>query len=171
MSLGLLASCAAIAAFVAAMVFLAVRDVATMTISNRVLVVLLFAFAVLAPLAGWPLDRIGVSLLVALVTFLGTAALFAFGWIGGGDGKLMTVSVLWIGAGQALNLIVYTLIAGGLFGLGLLLFRLMPLPGALQRQAWITRLHAPGTGIPYAVAIAAGGLAVLPETYWMKNFG
>jgi prepilin peptidase CpaA len=38
------------------------------------------------------------------------------------------------------------------------------LPTALAGRAWIARLHEPRAGIPYGVALAAGGIGILPYT-------
>ena len=170
MSLDLIASWIAIAAFSAAMIYSAARDVVTMTVSDRLLILLLVLFPVLAPLAGWPAGAMASSLLAALVAFAIGFALFALGWMGGGDGKLISVAVLWLGAGQALDFALATVLLGGACAALLLAFRRIGLPGSWLRQAWIARLHAPATGIPYAVAIGIAGLLVLPESPWTADY-
>jgi prepilin peptidase CpaA len=42
--------------------------------------------------------------------------------------------------------------------------RQLPLPAGLARQDWISKLHSRSSGIPYGVALAAGVLAILPQT-------
>jgi prepilin peptidase CpaA len=96
-----------------------------------------------------------------------TLAFFSFGWIGGGDAKLMTVVALWLGADHTLSYIFATGIAGGLLTIGLILFRMTPLPDSVDRIPWVARLHSLEAGIPYGVAIAAGALFILPHTPWM----
>ena len=39
---------------------------------------------------------------------------------------------------------------------------------SLAGQAWLTRLHAKESGIPYGIALAIGALMVYPETEWIK---
>ena len=44
------------------------------------------------------------------------------------------------------------------------MLRKWPLPGVLLARQWATRLHEPGTGIPYGIALASAGLILYPET-------
>jgi prepilin peptidase CpaA len=37
----------------------------------------------------------------------------------------------------------------------------------LTGQAWLLRLHAKESGIPYGIALAIGALMIYPETEWM----
>ncbi|HUE46763.1 MAG TPA: prepilin peptidase [Aestuariivirgaceae bacterium] len=171
MTFGLAASLLAVSLFAAAMIYSAMQDVLTMTVSDRVVIALLIGFPILAPLSGWTLEDIGWSVAVAMMTFFLGVAFFAAGWIGGGDGKLATVTVLWVGADSALDLVAYTTLLGGACAIGLLLFRTLTLSPASQQTGWIARLHAPSTGIPYAVAIGLAALSVLPGTPWMGALG
>lgn len=168
-TLNAFAAFAAVSLFAAAMIRAAVVDVLTMTVSNRLVVALFAAFVVLAPAAGWTMHDIGFSLAAAMIVLFASAGFFAMGWIGGGDGKLAAVVTLWIGAASALDFITLTALFGGICGIGLLVFKRMPLPPAWLRRAPVARLHAPSTGIPYAVAIALAALAVLPTTPWMAG--
>jgi prepilin peptidase CpaA len=102
-------------------------------------------------------------LLAGLIALGVGFALFAFGYIGGGDAKLYAGAALWLGLH---DLLVYTLIAtilGGFLTLALLGLRQMPLPAGLARQGWISKLHDSRSGIPYGVALAAGVFAILPQ--------
>lgn len=166
MSIALVASITAIACFATVMVYSAVRDVLTMTVSDAVVLLLLVSFPLLAPLAGWPLDEMALSVAVALIAFFASLALFAMGCMGGGDGKLLTATILWVGGEHALGFVTWMAVAGGICALVLLGFRSLALPEALRKRPWLARLHAPETGIPYAVAIAAAGLMVLPRSSW-----
>jgi prepilin peptidase CpaA len=38
----------------------------------------------------------------------------------------------------------------------------------LTGQAWLLRLHARESGIPYGIALAIGALMIYPETEWVK---
>ena len=79
------------------MAFSAFSDLFTMTISNRVSLLLIAGFAVMAALIGMSctdvLSHTGAGLAVLAVTF----TLFACGWIGGGDAKLAAATALWLG--------------------------------------------------------------------------
>jgi prepilin peptidase CpaA len=56
---------------------------------------------------------------------------------------------------------------GGALSVGLIWFRMTPMPAWLARQAWVERLHGKDAGVPYGVALAAAALAVYPDTAWM----
>lgn len=105
---------------------------------------ILFAFYILtsghmAPV--WTHIAIGAVLL--LVGF----ALFAFGGLGGGDGKLMAVAGLWVGPHD----LTFFLIGLGLISLCLSLFALLPFDTTRRLRA----------NLPFAVAIAPPAIALL----------
>ena len=62
-------------------------------------------------------------------------------------------------------------LVGGALTLLLLQFRQWPLPYALAGQAWLLKLHAKESGIPYGIALAAAALLVYPHTAWMTAAG
>lgn len=147
------------------MAFAATSDILTMTIANRVSLLLVSGYVGLALWAGMPggeilRDHMTCGAAVLALTF----ALFAFGWIGGGDAKLAASTAVWLGWSHLAD---YGLIAS-VFGAGLTLailqFRRFALKGALERQAWLARLHDQGNGVPYGVALAAAGLLLYPQT-------
>ncbi|WEX90758.1 prepilin peptidase [Sinorhizobium garamanticum] len=156
----------AIFLFAGTMTYAGIKDVATMTISNRLVLALAVSFAVLAPAAGLGVATISSSILIGSGILICTFALFSLGWIGGGDAKLLPVAVLWLGSDLALDFILYTAVIGAALTLALLQFRRMPLPVVLQKKAWSARLHAPETGIPYGAAMAPAALLLLPESHW-----
>lgn len=150
------------------MAYAAVSDVLTMTISNRISMLLIAGFAFVALFSGMnptaALLHLGAGGIVLVIAF----ACFAFGWIGGGDAKLAACAGLWFGFDHLLQYLVYASLFGGALTLFLLQFRQWPLPAALGRQDWLMRLHHKETGIPYGVALALGALLVYPETDWIK---
>jgi prepilin peptidase CpaA len=154
--------------FPALMAFAAASDLFTMTIPNRVSLALLGGFLGLAVLSGmgWHdiLLHAGAGAAVLAVAF----ACFAFGWIGGGDAKIAAAAALWFGFAHLLDYLVYASLFGGALTLLLLQFRHWPLPYSLGRQAWLLKLHAKDTGIPYGIALAIGALMIYPETEWIK---
>ena len=99
-------------------------------------------------------------LFFALVLGLGTL-LFARGWMGGGDVKLLAASALWFDLGSGWKMLVAVAIAGGLEVITVMLLRLISWP-----QPWREKLAAlrRGEDMPYGVAIVAGvvfmGLAI-----------
>ncbi|MCA1491292.1 prepilin peptidase [Ensifer sp. NBAIM29] len=154
--------------FAGLVTYAGVRDVATMTISNRLVGVLAVAYAVLAPAAGVDLTTISSSVLVASGVLVCTFTFFAFGWIGGGDAKLLTMAVLWLGADLALPFLLHVSVIGAALTVALIQFRRVPLPIALKKRAWSSRLHARETGIPYGAAIAPAALLLLPQSHWFS---
>ncbi|XIA66219.1 prepilin peptidase [Bradyrhizobium sp. TZ2] len=154
--------------FPALMAFVAVSDLFTMTISNRVSLALIAGFLVVALPGGMGLHdmllHIGAGAAVLVVAF----AFFAMGWIGGGDAKVAACVALWFGFDHLLNYLVYASLFGGALTLLLLQFRQWPLPYQLAGQAWLNRLHDRQSGIPYGIALAVGALMIYPETEWIK---
>jgi prepilin peptidase CpaA len=154
--------------FPALMAFAASSDLFTMTISNRVCIVLTIGFFALALVAGMSgadvLWHTGAGAMVLAITF----GFFAFGWIGGGDAKLAAATALWLGFDHLFEYAVYASIFGGILTLAILKFRVLPLPQLLARQAWLRRLHESNGGVPYGIALAAAALVVYPHTTWMR---
>jgi prepilin peptidase CpaA len=154
--------------FPALMAFAAASDLFTMTISNRVSILLVAAFLVLAVASGMApydvLSHLGAGALVLAVTF----TCFAMGWVGGGDAKVAAAAALWFGFDHLMNYLLYASLFGGVLTIALLQMRQWPLPYPLTGQAWLMRLHAKETGIPYGIALAIGALMIYPETDWVK---
>jgi prepilin peptidase CpaA len=154
--------------FPALMAFAAASDLFTMTISNRVSLALVagfFALALLSGMGGYDiLTHVGTGALVLAVAF----ACFAMGWVGGGDAKVAAGAALWFGFGHLMNYLLYASLFGGALTLLLLQFRQWPLPYPFAGQAWLLKLHAKESGIPYGIALAIGALMIYPETEWIK---
>lgn len=154
--------------FPALIAFAAASDLLTMTISNRVSLLLIVGFFVMAGLSGMPLNDVGMHVGAGLTVLTLAFACFAFGWVGGGDAKIAACVGLWFGFPHLLNYLIYTSLFGGALTLFLLEFRQWPLPYALGSQQWLLRLHGKDSGIPYGIALALGALLIYPETEWMK---
>src|SRR6478736_6382493 len=137
----------------ALLVVAAVIDVRTFTISNR----LTLAVALLAPLywlsialAPWP--GIAIQVAAAAVVFLLMAGAFYAGMMGGGDVKLAAALALWFPPAATIQFIVLMSLAGGVLTIGLIVWH-----RAKRREG--------RPEIPYGVAIAVGGLAILAQPY------
>jgi prepilin peptidase CpaA len=154
--------------FPAMMAFAAASDLLTMTIPNRVSLVLVAGFVALALASGMSpydiLTHVGAGAAVLVVAFV----CFAMGWIGGGDAKVAAAASLWFGFPHLLSYLTCASIYGGALTLLLLQFRQWPLPHVLASQDWLTRLHARDSGIPYGIALAIGALMIYPETEWIR---
>ena len=101
-------------------------------------------------MALWP--DVAIQFGLAAGTFIVLASLFAFGAMGGGDVKLLTVLALWIRPEMFLNLVLIMALAGGLL--------------TILMGSWhIARRQREKLAIPYGVAIAFAGLFVLGTHY------
>jgi len=155
--------------FPALMAFAASSDLLTMTISNRVSIILMTGFFALGSgmSASDILCHVAASGAVLLVGF----GLFTQGWIGGGDAKLAASTALWLGFAHLLPYLIYASLFGGALTLALIQFRMVPLPRWLARHEWLQRLHSKDGGVPYGIALAAAALTVYPETQWIVPIG
>lgn len=152
------------------MVAAALSDITTMTIPNRLTGALALAFAPAALLCGLPLPMVLEGVGVGAAALLLGALMFALKWIGGGDAKLLAGAGLWLGLAGAPTFLTWTAMAGGLFGLGLIMARSWAQPYAGFAPRWVARLLEPRGDIPYGVAIAVGGLAAFPQSLLVQKF-
>ncbi|MGQ0446570.1 MAG: A24 family peptidase [Beijerinckiaceae bacterium] len=150
--------------FPALMVFAAVSDLLTMTISNRISIALAVLFIAMAFACGLPATQILRHLACGAAMLVFAFGLFAMGWIGGGDAKLAAATAIWLGFDHLGDYALSASLIGGVLTLSIIMLRKWPLPGALLARQWATRLHEPGTGIPYGIALATAGLMLYPET-------
>ncbi|WFU09133.1 prepilin peptidase [Rhizobium sp. CB3090] len=147
--------CLAVAAF---------SDLFTMTIPNRVSLILAGSFIVLAPLEGVAWADIGMHFAGAAVVFCACFALFALNVMGGGDAKLLAASAVWFGFDPSLlAFLVYVAFLGGVLTIVILVIRSqssailamrLPLPNSLLIAK----------KIPYGIAIAIGGFLAFPSS-------
>lgn len=154
--------------FPALMAFAAASDLLTMTISNRVSLLLVIGFLLLAVLGGMSVHGIVMHLLAGFAVLALTFTCFAMGWIGGGDAKLAAATAVWFGFEHLIVYLAYASVAGGVLTLLMLKWRQWPLPSPLTSQDWLLRLHEKDGGVPYGIALATGALLVYPDTEWMK---
>ena len=155
---------AAVFFFPAAMALAASMDVVTMTIPNRVCAALAIGYVILAFAVGLPAQAILINVSCGAAVLAAMFAMFAKGWVGGGDAKLAAAIALWLGWGALLDYSISAAIYGGALTIFILLGRRFVLPVWLSRHAWIARLHDSKTGVPYGVALAAAGMMIYPHT-------
>ena len=156
-----------LALFPAMMAFAASSDFLTLTISNRVSLILVGGFVALAVIAGVGAADVLSHLAAGCVVLVAAFSLFARDIIGGGDAKLAAATALWLGFDHLLPYLLYASLLGGALSVGLIWFRMAPLPDWLARHDWAQRLHGKDAGVPYGIALAAAALAVYPQTPWM----
>ena len=117
--------------FPAMMAFAASTDLFTMTISNRVSIILAAGFVLLAALQGMPLVDVGSHFAAGLLVLAVGFVFFSRGWIGGGDAKLAAATALWLGWGNLYEYLIDASLLGGALTLLILEFRKRSLPPVL----------------------------------------
>jgi prepilin peptidase CpaA len=156
----------ALSLFTAVMAVAAFEDFRRLTIPNLLPLLLCAAwplYVAAAPSPGGTIAGVLSAVGVALAVFLAGAVLFARGWLGGGDVKLLAAATLWAGASQAIGLLVVTGVLGGVLALilwspfgkfALSARSLFGFPGFAE---------TPGSAVPvpYGVAIAGAALIVV----------
>jgi prepilin peptidase CpaA len=142
----------------------ACSDLLTMTIPNRISLILVLSFLIIAPLAALPLPAIAMHLAAAFIVFSACFALFSLNVVGGGDAKLLSAAAIWFGLNQSLLVfIIYVSFLGGILTLLILLIRArwntilamgLPVPNSIILAK----------KIPYGIAIAIGGFLAYPSS-------
>jgi prepilin peptidase CpaA len=142
-----------LAILAAILVFAAVVDMRTLTISNR----LNLGVALLAPFYWWsvalsPWPGVAIQLAAGSTVFVLLAAAFYAGMMGGGDVKLAAALTLWFSPATTLKFLVLMSLAGGVLTLAVVGWH------RFQRREGRPE-------IPYGVAIAFGALAILTQRF------
>ncbi len=145
------------------MVYAAVSDLMSMQIANRVSLLLIVTFAIVAPLAGMDWATYGTHFAAAALVLAVTFGLFSIGAMGGGDAKLMTGVAIWAGLSlPLLQFLVISAVFGGLLTVFVLAYRRSPLSVYLGNIDFLFRIGDKDRGVPYAIALGAAGLMTFP---------
>lgn len=147
------------------MVHAAISDMISMTIVNRVSLLLVATFAIAAPLTGMDAYTLLTHVAALLVVLAVCFGLFAAGAMGGGDAKLLAATSLWFG--MSFDLMEYLLVSsviGGVLTLCILRYRTSPMAVLTGRYEFLRRLADPKEKIPYGIALGIGGLMVFPNS-------
>lgn len=120
------------------------------------------AIALLAPLWWWAnglgWGAVGEQIAVALLVFGLFAAMFHFGWMGGGDVKMIGALALWLRDPiDLMRMLIVMSLVGGALTVALLLGRAV-------------RRNSAQIEVPYGVAIAIAALFILREPL-INHFG
>jgi len=148
----------------ALMLVAAWTDATHYVIPNWVSLALMLAFAPVAWMTGAPLGDIGMGYLVGLGVLAVGIALWAPGFIGGGDAKLLAAGAVWFGWPYGFHFVLFSCLAGGVLALLLLVARQFAPQLPLTRRLAVESPLAPGKPVPYAIAIAAGAFLTLPTS-------
>ncbi|SLN36473.1 A24 family peptidase [Oceanibacterium hippocampi] len=145
----------------------AIGDVRRFIIPNWISIALVALYPFYALTTPIPFS-ITPAFLAAGIAFGVGFALFALGLFGGGDVKMLTAVALWAGSSHLMDLLLVTVLAGGLVALVVVACH----AGRRMRRS-ATAGSAPGLSgrqlfnhkiaVPYGVGIAIGGIALLAE--------
>lgn len=145
--------------------FAAVSDLLSMTIANRVSLILVGSFAVIAPLTGMDWHTYAMHFAAMAAVLAVTFALFAIGGMGGGDAKLLAATALWMGFGMPLaHYLVLSAACGGLLTIAILMFRNSPFRDYAGNNPFLRNIADTSLGIPYGIALATGGFLAFPSS-------
>jgi len=161
---------ALISVFPALMLASALKDVASMTIPNWLTGALALAFLPASFAIGAPIPTIGLHLAIGMAGLAFGVGLFAAGWLGGGDAKLLAAGALWLGWPDTAAFLLWTAIGGGVLAVVLLSARKLAPAFSVRGPAWAGRLLEPKGDVPYGVAIAFGALMVFPQSSVAAGF-
>lgn len=151
--------------FAFSMAYAALSDLLTMTIANRVTLVLLATFAIVAPLTGMDLATYGMHFAAGAMVLAATFVLFAMGGVGGGDAKLVSAVAVWCGFGMPLvEYLIYSALLGGWITMAIILWRgsfVAEMAGG--RFEFLDRISRKDAGVPYGIALGIAGLIAAPS--------
>jgi prepilin peptidase CpaA len=155
--------------FPALMAYAAASDLLTMTIPNKLTLLVVAGFAVFALATGLSGTAILLHLGAGALVLAACFAMFAFGWMGGGDAKLAAGIALWLGFEPLVDYMLLAAIGGGALTLLILFVRGNPVPSVVMGWTWFARLHDQRAGVPYGIALAGAALVVYPESPLLKG--
>lgn len=158
--------------FPAALLIAAANDIYEFKIPNWISIILIVAY----PAAGL---AVGAAPHIILEGFLIGAALLAVGFalfagkiVGGGDAKLLAATAPWLGMGGLGLFLFNTALSGLVLAFVMMMFRKLPMLPVYAHAPWLMRLHERKKDLPYAVAIASGGLLSFSQTpFFQLVFG
>ncbi len=148
------------------MAFAAISDMISMTIANRVSIVLALTFALIAPMTGMDWSTYAWHLIAGGLVLAATFGLFALGGMGGGDAKLLSATALWMGMGMSmLYYLIYAAVIGGVLTIMILIYRKSPLSVYTGHFLFLRNFADKDVGVPYGIALAIGAMLAFPSTY------
>jgi prepilin peptidase CpaA len=153
-----------------AMLHAAISDMLSMTILNRVSLLLIGTFLIVAPLTGMEFSQILMHVAAFALVLTVCFCLFASGAMGGGDAKLLAATSLWFGF--SMNLMLYLVVSslfGGILTLVILGFRGSAVAVYAGQVEFLRRIADSKEKIPYGIALGIGGLVAFPDS-WMAEW-
>lgn len=150
-----------------ALIYAGISDAMTFTISNKVSLALFAGFILLVPFSNLSLAEIGTHVAVGFLMLVLGFILFARGYFGGGDAKIIAAASLWLGPDYTGMFVLFAAFYGGLLSLIVLKIYSTPLSGFLANQKWLVNYQTGTAAVPYGVAIGLSGLSIYPYSHWL----
>lgn len=148
--------------YIALVLYSAWSDARTLRIPNWTSLTLMVAFVPSVIAVAMPLENIGFHVAAGAMTLVIGFTLFAFGYFGGGDAKLLAACALWVGWDNLLAFVLAVVLVGGVLSIFVVLLR----KGLGLWPDWLVKsaegLFTPDKAVPYGIAIASGAMIVLP---------
>jgi len=135
----------------------AIFDASSMIIPNWLNALIAALFVPIALAAQMDISAIGWNLGLGVVVFAVGAGLFFLRVMGGGDVKMIATCSVWLGLPMMMQFLLFTAIAGGALAAVALLSRRIA-PVGVSEVGWTRWLTVRRSGVPYGIAIAAGGI-------------
>lgn len=156
------------AVFGLCMLMAAYKDLTSYTIPNIISLILLVAFFALSPFMGLSWAEFGTHVGVFAGSLAVMMAMFAAGWIGGGDAKLFAATAIWWMPYDLMVYTFYTAMAGGALAIALVMSRKF-LPQKVQTTGWVHTLLRDEKKMPYGLALAFAAMITLPVSQIYMN--
>jgi prepilin peptidase CpaA len=122
------------------MAYSAASDLITMTIPNKISLLLIGGFFGFAIISGMDWQTLCLHVLAGMIVITICFGMFALGWIGGGDAKLASATCLWFGFTHMGEYLAYSAIFGGMLTLLILQLRYFHLPAFVSKWDWLVHL-------------------------------
>lgn len=160
----------AVALFPLAMIMAGAMDVMTRRIPNLLIISIACAFFPSALAMGMPLWMVMENCATAIVLLGLGFIVFFFGFVGGGDAKLLAVAGLWLGFPPSVVFIGFSAVAGGLLAAAIALWFMLHVEASTRSQRLGAIFGELAPDVPYGFALAAGAILATPFSWLSLPF-
>lgn len=156
----------AVIVFCLLMIIAGAGDAMMMRIPNRLTILISALFLPAALASGMAPADIWVHFASGLALLVPGYLLFRFGYIGGGDAKLIAAAGLWLGFPCSAIFLVLTGLSGGVLALAMSVWFVFNVEAGLRSDRLGRLFLAFSPDIPYGFAIAAGAILATPYSWF-----
>jgi prepilin peptidase CpaA len=149
----------------------AASDALYLRIPNWLTILTALAFFPMALMTGMPMAELGWHVVAGLILFFVGFAFFQLRLFGGGDAKLMAAAGLWFGTAQLVPFLFYTVLAGGILAAGVAFLSMVGLHLEMKAEEFSKKISGIKPSVPYGIALAAGGILALRDSWWLQVAG